>query len=272
MVLFISLSVIASTFLLTSSNSYLLFQQRSLHGVEDNTKNTLLNHNEYRNLFLGLGLLSSTLITYSLFNTTFNHLICTNDQEQTFDKIDRENIVTPVIIEPTPTHSTQNISNSFHNPEEKKNTIKAPVLLDTTTQDNTIDTDALDYGDIDDKTIAITPTIMDTSIYKPSDIELLSNAHFKGGYIECQKFLRDNIKFPQELLDQKAEGKVYLTFIINADGSIQNAKVLKGTTYTSFNKEALRVINIMPNWEPAIKEDSSTVRQQLIIPIDFEVN
>ena len=93
----------------------------------------------------------------------------------------------------------------------------------------------------------------------------------QGGLMEGQRFLQKHLKFPEDLLQQGIEGKVFISLIVNADGSIGQTKVLKGTSYDSFNNEALRIVNKMHNWQPALKKDSSAVRQILILPIDFRV-
>lgn len=272
MVLLVALSIPVAAIIVTSANSYLISPERKLKGVTDKMGLTFLKQNEYRTLFLSFGLVSSTFIAYSAFNTYFNHTVTDEEQTLLVDKIEEENVIIPVITVPSPVQPKATVSTTYHNPTKHK-TIKDIALTDTVSKvSTTIDTDALYDSDISDEAIATTPTnTIDTNIYKPFEEDILSNAEFKGGLMAGKKFLQDNIRFPQELLEQGAKGKLYISLIVNADGSIHNAKVLKGTTYPSFNKEALRVINKMPNWKPALKKDSSSVRQILILPIDFGV-
>ncbi len=274
MILLLALSIPVAAIVVTSANSYLLGPERRLKGLTDKMGLTFLQHNEYRSFFLSFGLVCSTFITYSAFNTVFNHQVPNeNTEELIVDKIEPINTIIPQISTPQPAQPKAEVTTSYHKPVENKNIKQDLQLSDTVSNSRQIDTDALTYNDIPDEDLSApkTQAIADTNLYKPFENEILSNAQFKGGLIEGKKFLQNNIRFPQELIDKKAKGIVYISLIVDADGSINNVKVLKGTTYPAFNKEVLRVINKMPNWQPALKNDSSKVRQILILPIDFDV-
>lgn len=272
MLLFLAISIPAAAFVFTSANNFFLAPQRKLFGVTDKKNLTLLKYNEYRTLFLSFGLLSSTMITYCVFQTYFNHQVPTEQHQIVLDKIEEENIIVPIISEREPVKPTIAIATAYHNPEKNKHVTTAPVFVDTISTNQVIDTDALTYDNIDSEEISpMTTQAIDTAIYKPFEKDILSNAHFKGGLMEGQRFLQKHLKFPEDLLQQGIEGKVFISLIVNADGSIGQTKVLKGTSYDSFNNEALRIVNKMHNWQPALKKDSSAVRQILILPIDFRV-
>lgn len=94
------------------------------------------------------------------------------------------------------------------------------------------------------------------------------SAHFPGGDKELADFLVKNIKFPNSEADVR--GKVYLSFIVEKDGSLTNIKVLRGL-YFPINEEAIRVVKLMPKWIPG-KHNGEIVRQQYILPIKFELS
>lgn len=90
---------------------------------------------------------------------------------------------------------------------------------------------------------------------------------FPGGPKGLTEFFIQNVKYPQEAKDKGIQGKVFVQFIVNEDGSLSNVKVQKG-----FNKdcdqEALRVVNLMPKWEPG-KDKGKPVKVAVVVPIAF---
>lgn len=67
--------------------------------------------------------------------------------------------------------------------------------------------------------------------------------------------------------EKKVQGKVFIGFIVEKDGSLSNLKVLREPGYGS-GKEALRVMSLSPKWEPGI-QNKKKVRVQYTIPISF---
>jgi periplasmic protein TonB len=67
---------------------------------------------------------------------------------------------------------------------------------------------------------------------------------------ELKKFLTENIQYPQIAKENGIQGKVYVKFVINEQGMVTNAEILRGVD-TNLDKEALRVINSMPKFKPA---------------------
>ena len=92
---------------------------------------------------------------------------------------------------------------------------------------------------------------------------------FPGGMMECMKFLGNNIKYPAEAQEKGIEGRVIVQFIVEKDGSITNAKVVRGI-HPSLDAEALRVTSIMPKWKPG-KQKGETVSVRFTIPISFKL-
>lgn len=100
-------------------------------------------------------------------------------------------------------------------------------------------------------------------IYEEVDQE----AEFPGGRIEMSKFLAKIIVYPEEAMINNEQGKVFIEFIVNIDGSIEEIKVLRGVS-EELNNESMRVIGLMPNWIPAEK-DGEKVRSKCRVPINF---
>ena len=96
---------------------------------------------------------------------------------------------------------------------------------------------------------------------------LTEEPQFPGGNEARVRYLMENIHYPKEAKEKHMQGTVYVTFVIEKDGSITNVKVLKGVC-PSLDNEAVRVIKAMPRWSPG-KAKGETVRVQYNMPIRF---
>lgn len=93
---------------------------------------------------------------------------------------------------------------------------------------------------------------------------------FNGGNEEMSKYISKEIKYPKAAKDAKIGGKVFVKFIVNRDGSVKDAVVLKGAeNCADCDKEALRVISSMPKWTPG-KQNGKAVSCYFTIPIKFD--
>lgn len=92
-------------------------------------------------------------------------------------------------------------------------------------------------------------------------------AEFPKGSSAMKEFIRKTVNYPVTALRDKQEGKVYLSFIIELDGSISNVKLLRGVCQ-SIDKEAKRVVRNMPNWSTGTYKGHG-VRTRCRIPITF---
>ena len=97
--------------------------------------------------------------------------------------------------------------------------------------------------------------------------EVGTEAEFPGGDSAMNKFLIENVMYPEIALENGDQGKVFIEFIVNLDGSLEDLKTVQGAS-EELNNEAMRVISIMPNWTPA-KLDGKKVRAKCRVPINF---
>ena len=93
---------------------------------------------------------------------------------------------------------------------------------------------------------------------------------FRGGERKLLEFLENNLVYPQEAIDAGVEGKVFVEFYIEKDGTVCDAKVLRGMGY-GCDEEALRVIGLMPKWYPG-KQRGKAVRVRYTLPINFKLS
>ena len=91
----------------------------------------------------------------------------------------------------------------------------------------------------------------------------------KVGEQALMSFLGENIHYPDSAAAQGVQGVVYVSFIIEKNGKVSSAKVLKGVN-PYLDDEALRVISDMPKWKPG-KQKGKNVRVQFSLPIRFSL-
>lgn len=92
---------------------------------------------------------------------------------------------------------------------------------------------------------------------------------FPGGAKALAAFLRDNLRYPVAARESEIEGKVIITFVVNAQGAIEGAEVRRGIG-GGCDKEALRVVNAMPKWKPG-KQQGKPVKVYFTLPISFKL-
>ena len=92
---------------------------------------------------------------------------------------------------------------------------------------------------------------------------------FRGGERKLMEFIGNNVVYPKEAIEAGIEGKVFVEFYIEKDGTVSDAKVLRGIGY-GCDEEALRVIGLMPKWFPG-KQRGHAVRMRYTLPINFKL-
>lgn len=93
----------------------------------------------------------------------------------------------------------------------------------------------------------------------------------ENGMEDFFAFIRKNLIYPEDARRKGIQGKVYVEFIVELDGSMSEIQV-KRSFYPSLDQEAIRVISIMPNkWTPG-KQNGKNVRVRMTIPIFFKMS
>ena len=93
---------------------------------------------------------------------------------------------------------------------------------------------------------------------------------FPGGDAAIWEFVKNTVKYPEEAEKAGKQGRVVATFVVNTDGSISDAKVVRSVS-EELDAEALRVINAMPKWTPG-KQNGKDVRVKFTLPVTFKLN
>ncbi len=94
------------------------------------------------------------------------------------------------------------------------------------------------------------------------------NPSYPGGGVEMQKFISNNTRYPEREMKAKIEGDVEVTFTVMPDGSLRDARVTKSVS-PGLDKEAVRIVNSMPKWEPCLATDGTYVPCEMKIKVPF---
>ena len=92
---------------------------------------------------------------------------------------------------------------------------------------------------------------------------------FPGGQGVMMKYLAANIKYPASAVKAKKQGRVIVSFVIQKDGSVTNARIVKSVD-PELDAEALRIVKAMPNWTPGT-QDGKPVNVNYTIPVVFSL-
>jgi protein TonB len=92
---------------------------------------------------------------------------------------------------------------------------------------------------------------------------------FPGGDLELQKWIARAVKYPVIAQENGITGRVYVGFVVNKVGAIENVKIMRGVD-PSLDKEAVRVINKMPKWKPG-RQRGKAVKVSYTVPINFQL-
>lgn len=91
-----------------------------------------------------------------------------------------------------------------------------------------------------------------------------------GNQNKFRKYIHKNIKYPQEAIEKKICGKVFVYFIVDENGNVINERIVRGV-HPSLDNEALRIIKNSPKWTPG-KQRGEAVRVAFTFPVEFQLD
>jgi TonB family protein len=93
---------------------------------------------------------------------------------------------------------------------------------------------------------------------------------FPGGLAAFTRFLKKNLKYPNEMRTRGLQGKVFVTFVVGTDGQLSDIQAIRGPS-DEFKEEAVRVLSTSPNWIPGV-QNGRKVKVQYTVPINFTLS
>ena len=92
---------------------------------------------------------------------------------------------------------------------------------------------------------------------------------FPGGEVKLMEYVAKNVKYPQIARETGIQGRVFVNFVVEPDGSVSNVSVLRGIG-GGCDEEAMRVVKNMPKWKPG-KQRGKAVRVSYMLPVNFQL-
>jgi periplasmic protein TonB len=211
-----------------------------------------------KNIFLMLGLVVALGIVLLAFEWTSKPSSASSLGKMQVQEVEEE--IIPITrqeeVKPPPPPAAKTI--------EVLNIVADNVKIDE--ELNIEDTEADDQTLID-----VAPVIQTTAEKEEEEAQVFfiveEMPEFPGGELALRTYIANSIKYPVIAQENGIQGKVYVTFVVDRDGGISNAKIARGVD-ASLDKEALRVVNSLPKWKPG-KQRGKPVRVSYTVPINF---
>ena len=234
------------------------------------TANDELRSQKWTNILIGLVLAFASL--FVAFEFTQREVKAVEDNDKIYDfKMEedmipitqqQEMVAPPPAAAPTVMEFINEVEDDTELPEEE---------VETTEEVNQAITAVVGTG----APSAVVPTGPVGPVVEVDDDERIyevveENAQFPGGEEACMKWLAEHLKYPSICQEQGVQGRVFVSFVVNKDGSIVDVEI-KRSPDPNLSKEAERVVKSMPKWKPA-RQGNRTVRSRFNLPVMFRLN
>ena len=219
-------------------------------------KNPKVDQEKNKSIFFQLGLVISLTVIFFGFN---------------YKKYDKQNNDWEQLVVTQVTEEEIEITKQ-EEPKQQPQQVSTTVLQ--IVEDDVVVNDDLDINAEDDQNSTVGDYVApietdDEPKFEEQEIFTIveETAEFPGGEEGLFKFLSDNVKYPTMARESNVSGTVFVTFVVEPDGSVSNVKLLRGIG-GGCDEEAMRVVKQMPRWK-AGKQRGRPVRQQYNLPIKF---
>ena len=208
-----------------------------------------------RTLFLQIGLIISLAITLAAFEWKSYEKREVNLKQRAQSEIPEEIIPITKQEEPEPPPEPPQTTTEL-NIVENEADVEDDIIIDVEADD---DTEVEEY----------TPMLQEEEDVEEEKVFMVveEQPSFPGGEQARMRYLSNNIDYPQLARESGIQGTVYVTFVVEKDGSITDVRVLRGIG-GGCDKEAIRVVKEMPRWEAGMQR-GKPVRVQFNMPIRF---
>ncbi len=149
------------------------------------------------------------------------------------------------------------------------NTLKAPHLLAMVLAGYPLTILAQVSGDPDIPPAQVEdPAMISIDEMSPQVFTMVEKMpEFPGGQQALMKYMSSNLQYPEIAKEEEVQGKVFLSFVVQEDGSLRDVRVIRGV-HPSLDREAVRVARSMPNWIPG-KNMGKVCCVQYNLPVNF---
>ena len=217
-------------------------------------KNPKVDLENKKGIFFQVGLIIALVVVFAAFEYKTYDKTTIDLASRAIDDTPEEIIpITEQKVKPPP-------------PPPPKQVIQIKIVEDDVEVEDDLDIDV----EADDETIMdeYVPPMEDEEIGEEEIFQVVENQpEFPGGMSELYVFLQKNVKYPPIAKESGIQGRVFVNFVVEKNGSISNVKVLRGIG-GGCDEEAIRVVKSMPKWKPG-KQRGKPVRVSFNLPIKF---
>ena len=220
-------------------------------------KNPKYDLNMKRGMFLNLGLTISVLITVLAFewpNRSDQPIVDLGSLNDDFEEI----IEIPPTSQPPPPPPPVKIPEIIEVSDEEEIEEEVEVELDVEVTEDTAIEEIIFTEEPEEEVSDEIFTIVE------------ERPEFPGGVNALRKFLYKNLRYPDQARRMGIEGRVYVQFVVERDGSVTDLTVVRGLG-AGCDKETLRVLKLLPKFSPG-KQRGNPVRVKMVLPVIFRLS
>lgn len=217
--------------------------------------------------------LDSKRLTFALIGLVVSLFIVWRVFEiKSYDKRTLENLQRTVeVIEEEMVEITKQEAPKPQPPAPKPQATQIQIVEDDVEVEDEIDINAeVSQEEIIEEYVYEAPEIEEEEIVEAEIFTVVEQMpEFPGGAAEMTRFIQKNIKYPMMARESDIQGRVYVNFVVEPDGSVSNVTVMRGIG-GGCDEEAVRIVNMMPKWNPG-KQRGIAVRCSFTVPIVFRL-
>ena len=221
-------------------------------------KSPKANLENKRLMFMQIGMIISLLIAWLAF------------EHKSYDKreIDASLLNREVALDEEMVEITKQEEQKPQPVEVPKQTTQLEIVQDDVeTEDININAE-VEQNEVIEEYVA--PEVVEEEVVEQEIFQIVEEMPaFPGGEAKLMEYVGKNIKYPQIARETGIQGRVFIGFVVEPDGSVSNVKLLRGIG-GGCDEEAMRVVKSMPKWKPG-KQRGKAVRVSYQIPVFFKL-
>ena len=209
-------------------------------------------------MFIQIGMIISLLIAWMAF------------EHKSYDKreIDPSLLNREVVLDEEMVEITKQEEQKPQPVEVPKQTTQLEIVQDDVEVEDIEINAEMDQNEVMEEYVA--PEIEEEEVVEQEVFTIVEEMPgYPGGDAKMYEYLGKNIKYPQIARESSIQGRVFVNFVVEPDGSVTNVKVLRGIG-GGCDEEAMRVVKSMPKWKPG-KQRGKAVRVSYTLPVVFKL-
>ena len=221
-------------------------------------KSPKANLEDKKLMFIQIGLIISLAVAWAVF------------EMKSYDKreIDESLLRSTELLDEEMVEITKQDEPKPEPVEMPKTTTQLEIVEDDVEVDDIEINAEMDQNEVVEEYVA--PEIEEEEVVEQEIFQIVEEMPaFPGGEAKLMEYVGKNVKYPQIARESGIKGRVFVSFVVEPDGSVSNVKVLRGIG-GGCDEEAMRVVKAMPKWKPG-KQRGKAVRVSYMLPVNFQL-